>query len=87
MNEPELDGQSGADAGRIMGESQCELLGYTWAGVRAADLKSAAYFFSDTLGLSLLHEGNGMVQFEDADFPLAASPRLRYHSLHILKQL
>jgi catechol 2,3-dioxygenase-like lactoylglutathione lyase family enzyme len=40
------------------------VLGYTWAGVRTADLKSAAHFFGDVLGLPFLHEGKGMVQFE-----------------------
>jgi catechol 2,3-dioxygenase-like lactoylglutathione lyase family enzyme len=40
------------------------VLGYTWAGVRTADLKSSARFFGDVLGLSLIHEGTGMIQFE-----------------------
>lgn len=40
------------------------VLGYTWAGVRTDDLKSTAHFFADTLGLSLIREGKGMVQFE-----------------------
>lgn len=40
------------------------VLGYTWAGVRTADLQSAARFFGDVLGFSLVHEGRGMVQFE-----------------------
>jgi catechol 2,3-dioxygenase-like lactoylglutathione lyase family enzyme len=40
------------------------VLGYTWAGVRTADLKSTAHFFKDVLGLSLIHEGNGLAQFE-----------------------
>jgi len=40
------------------------VLGYTWAGVRTADLKSAARFFADVLGFSRIHEGEGMVQFE-----------------------
>ena len=40
------------------------VLGYTWAGVRTADLKSAARFFADALGLSLIHRAEGMVQFE-----------------------
>lgn len=39
-------------------------LGYTWAGVRTTDLQSAKTFFAKTLGLSLIHEGQGMVQFE-----------------------
>jgi hypothetical protein len=40
------------------------VLGYTWAGVRTADLKSAARFFADTLGFSVIHKGEGLVQFE-----------------------
>jgi len=40
------------------------VLGYTWAGVRTADLKSTARFFADVLGLSIIHQGTGMVQFE-----------------------
>ena len=40
------------------------VLGYTWAGVRTADLNSAARFFTDALGLSLIHRAEGMVQFE-----------------------
>ncbi len=34
------------------------------AGVRTVDLKSAARFFADLLGLSPIHEGEGMVQSE-----------------------
>ncbi len=30
------------------------VLGYTWAGVRTADLKSTEHFFADILGLSLI---------------------------------
>lgn len=40
------------------------VLGYTWAGVRTSDLKSAKTFFGEVLGLSLIHEGQGMIQFE-----------------------
>jgi catechol 2,3-dioxygenase-like lactoylglutathione lyase family enzyme len=40
------------------------VLGYTWAGVRTADLKLAARFFADTLGFSVIHKGEGLVQFE-----------------------
>jgi hypothetical protein len=35
------------------------VLGYTWAGVRTADLKLAARFFAEALGPSLIHEGEG----------------------------
>src|SRR5437867_11659454 len=35
-------------------------LGYTWAGVRTADLKSTARFFADILGFSLIHQGKGL---------------------------
>jgi catechol 2,3-dioxygenase-like lactoylglutathione lyase family enzyme len=40
------------------------VLGYTWVGVRTADLPSTARFFCDVLGLSVVQEGKGMVQFE-----------------------
>jgi catechol 2,3-dioxygenase-like lactoylglutathione lyase family enzyme len=40
------------------------VLGYTWAGVRSSDLKSAAHFFSEVLGLSLCHENTAILQFE-----------------------
>jgi catechol 2,3-dioxygenase-like lactoylglutathione lyase family enzyme len=40
------------------------VLGYDWAGVRTADLKSTERFFAEVLGLSLLHRGEGLVQFE-----------------------
>ena len=40
------------------------VLGYTWAGVRSPDLKSAAHFFTEVLGLSVSYRDNGVVQFE-----------------------
>jgi catechol 2,3-dioxygenase-like lactoylglutathione lyase family enzyme len=40
------------------------VLGYTWAGVRTADLESATRFFADVLGFSTLYKGEGVVQFE-----------------------
>lgn len=40
------------------------VLGYTWAGVRTTNLTSTAHFFADVLGLSPIHEGRGMIQFE-----------------------
>ena len=40
------------------------ILGYTWAGVRTASLQSTSQFFSDVLGLPLVHEGKGLAQFE-----------------------
>ena len=60
------------------------VLGYTWAGVRTADLKSAAGFFADVLGLSLVHEGKGMIQFEMASGQLFEifGPENRYYPLH-----
>jgi len=60
------------------------VLGYTWAGVRTADLKSAALFFGDVLGLSVLHEGKAMVQFEMPSGQLLEifSPENRYYPLH-----
>ncbi len=60
------------------------VLGYTWAGVRTADLKSATRFFADVLGLSLIHEGRGMVQFEMPSgqlFEVFGSEN-RYYHLH-----
>ena len=40
------------------------VLAYTWAGVRSPDLKSAAHFFTEVLGLSVSYQNNGVVQFE-----------------------
>ena len=40
------------------------VLGYTWAGVRSPDLKSAAHFFTEVLELSVSYQNNGVVQFE-----------------------
>jgi hypothetical protein len=40
------------------------VLGYTWAGVRTADLRSTPRFFADVLGFSVNHKGEGLVQFE-----------------------
>ena len=40
------------------------VLGYTWAGVRTADLKSTTRFFSDVLGLNSVEESRGLAQFE-----------------------
>lgn len=60
------------------------VLGYTWAGVRTADLKSTASFFADVLGLSPIHEGMGMVQFEMPSGQLfeVFGPESRYYRLH-----
>lgn len=60
------------------------ILGYTWAGVRTSDLKSAARFFSDVLDLSLIREGKGMVQFELPSGQLfeVFGPESRYYPLH-----
>lgn len=60
------------------------ILGYTWAGVRTSDLKSTQRFFAEILGLSLLHEGKGMVQFEMPSGQLIEifSPENRYYRLH-----
>jgi catechol 2,3-dioxygenase-like lactoylglutathione lyase family enzyme len=60
------------------------VLGYTWAGVRSADLKSAARFFTDVLGLSLIHESKGLVQFEMPSGQLfeVLGPQSRYYPLH-----
>jgi len=60
------------------------VLGYTWAGVRTADLKSAARFFADVLGFSLIHQDQALVQFEMPSgqlFELFGS-QSRYYQLH-----
>jgi catechol 2,3-dioxygenase-like lactoylglutathione lyase family enzyme len=61
-----------------------QILAYTWAGVRTTDLKSTEQFFSDILGLSRLHEGRGMVQFELPSGQLfeVFGPENRYYPLH-----
>jgi len=60
------------------------VLGYTWAGVRSGDLKSAARFFGDVLGLSIVHEDKGMVQFETPSGQLLEvfGSGSRYYHLH-----
>jgi catechol 2,3-dioxygenase-like lactoylglutathione lyase family enzyme len=60
------------------------VLGYTWAGVRTSDLKSAERFFADVLGLAILHKGQGMVQFEVPSGQLFElfGPESRYYPLH-----
>ena len=60
------------------------VLGYTWAGVRTADLKSAARFFADILGLSLIHQGKDLVQFEMPSGQLfeVFNSQSRYYQLH-----
>lgn len=60
------------------------LLGYTWAGVRTRDLKSATRFFTDVLGLTVIHEGKGVVQFEMPSGQLfeVFSSESRYYQLH-----
>ena len=40
------------------------VLGYTWGGVRTANLQSTAQFFAEALGLSLIHEDHELIQFE-----------------------
>jgi catechol 2,3-dioxygenase-like lactoylglutathione lyase family enzyme len=65
------------------------LLGYTWAGVRTADLQSTSRFFADILGLSILHEGKAMIQFELPSGQLfevfgPESHYYRYHACPVL---
>lgn len=60
------------------------VLGYTWAGVRTADLESSANFFSNVLGLSVVKKGKGLVQLELASgqsFELFDN-QSRYYQLH-----
>ena len=60
------------------------VLGYTWAGVRTADLKSSSRFFSDLFGLRPVHEGQGLVQFELPSGQLfeVFGSESRYYKLH-----
>ena len=60
------------------------VLGYTWAGVRTADLKSTTLFFADVLGFSVIHKGEGLVQFEMPSGQLfeVFDSRSRYYRLH-----
>jgi len=60
------------------------VLGYTWAGVRTSDLKATTRFFAETLGLSVVHEGKGMMQFEMPSGQLfeVFGPENRYYRLH-----
>jgi len=52
--------------------------------VRTASLQSTSQFFSDVLGLALVHEGKGLVQFELPSGQLFElfSPESRYYPLH-----
>lgn len=60
------------------------VLGYTWAGVRTADVKSTARFFADVLGFRVIHKGEGLVQFEMPSGQLfeVFDSRSRYYRLH-----
>jgi catechol 2,3-dioxygenase-like lactoylglutathione lyase family enzyme len=60
------------------------VLGYTWAGVRTADMQSATRFFADVLGFSRVHEGDGLSQFEMPSGQLfeVFGPESRYYRLH-----
>ena len=60
------------------------VLGYTWAGVRTTDMKSTTRFFSELLGLSLIHESDALAQFEMPSGQLfeVFSPKSRYYELH-----
>ena len=60
------------------------VLGYTWAGVRTADLKTTAHFFANVMGMSLIREGKALVQFELPSgqiFEVFGSEN-RYYRLH-----
>jgi hypothetical protein len=60
------------------------VLAYTWAGVRTTDLKSASHFFAEVLGLSIIYEGEGLVQFEMPSGQLfeVFGRENRYYQLH-----
>jgi catechol 2,3-dioxygenase-like lactoylglutathione lyase family enzyme len=61
------------------------VLGYTWAGVRSPDLKSAAHFFTEVLGLSVSYQNKGMVQFELPSGQLfeVFGSESRFYPLHV----
>jgi catechol 2,3-dioxygenase-like lactoylglutathione lyase family enzyme len=65
-------------------EISMQVLGYTWAGVRAQDLKSTTRFFADVMGLPLIHESGELVQFELPSGQLfeVFGPKSRYYRLH-----
>jgi catechol 2,3-dioxygenase-like lactoylglutathione lyase family enzyme len=60
------------------------VLAYTWAGVRTADLESAARFFAGVLGFSVIHKGEGLIQFEMPSGQLfeVFGSNSRYYQLH-----
>jgi len=60
------------------------VLGYTWAGVRTANFKSATRFFKDVLGLNCVEEGTGLAQFELPSGQLfeVFSSENRYYQFH-----
>ena len=60
------------------------VLGYTWAGIRTSDMKSTTKFFADVLGLSKIHEGKAMVQFEMPSGQLfeVFGPENRFYRFH-----
>ena len=60
------------------------VLGYTWAGIRTAELESTTRFFSEVLGMSKCYEGKGFVQFEMPSGQLFEifAPESRFYRLH-----
>ena len=60
------------------------VLGYTWAGVRTGDLKSASRFFTEALGVSLVHQSDALAQFVMPSGQLFEifSSKSRYFQLH-----
>ncbi len=60
------------------------VLGYTWAGVRTADLKSTARFFTEVLGFRCVEQGKGLAQFELPTGQLfeVFGPESRYYQFH-----
>jgi len=61
------------------------VLGYTWAGVRSPDLKSAAHFFTEVLELSVSYQNKGVVQFELPSGQLfeVFGSESRFYPLHV----
>ena len=60
------------------------VLGYTWAGVRTADLEATIGFFSQVLGLSLTYTETGIAQFELPTGQLfeVIGPESRWYDFH-----
>ena len=65
-------------------EKHMHVLGYTWTGIRTADLNSAERFFSEVLGFRTAEHGKSHVQFELPSGQLfeVFNSRSRYYQFH-----